>query len=62
MGLAQAISEAPENLLDDLATYVMTECTQLGDDSAAEDALDTSEVVSALKAWAYMNMNAPGVD
>ncbi|MEL6960764.1 MAG: hypothetical protein AAGL89_17635 [Pseudomonadota bacterium] len=61
MGLAQAISEAPENLLDDLAGYIKSECGSAAD-TAAAPTLDPADIVSALKAWAYMNLNAPGVE
>ncbi|MEO0632547.1 MAG: hypothetical protein AAFY52_00255 [Pseudomonadota bacterium] len=61
MGLAQAISEAPENLLDDLAAYVTAECVPSVDGTSVPS-MDAAEIVSALKAWAYMNLNAPGVE
>ncbi|WP_415920880.1 hypothetical protein [Tateyamaria sp. SN6-1] len=58
MGLAKAINEAPEHHLDDLATYLMSEfAVGTTDDENAFTKADMGEVVSALKAWAYMHQN-----
>ncbi|MEO1778910.1 MAG: hypothetical protein AAFU63_08975 [Pseudomonadota bacterium] len=60
MSLAKAINEAPEHHLDDLATYLMSEfAVGTTDEDAAFDKADHDEVVSALKAWAYMHQNDP---
>ena len=58
MGLATAINEAPEHHLDDLVSYLMSEFAMgTTDDEGALDRSDHGEVVSALKAWAYMHLN-----
>ncbi|MEM8655903.1 MAG: hypothetical protein AAGF36_14265 [Pseudomonadota bacterium] len=58
MGLATAINEAPEHHLDDLVSYLMSEFAMgTTDDEGALDRADHGEVVSALKAWAYMHLN-----
>ena len=60
MSLAKAINEAPENHLDDLVSFVMSEFAvgSTDEDSKFEKA-DHGEVVSALKAWAYMHQTDP---
>lgn len=61
MSLATAINEAPERHLDDLATFLMSEfAVGSTDDEAVFTLADHGEVVSALKAWAYMHLNDPG--
>ena len=61
MGLASAINEAPERHLDDLATYLMSEfAVGTTDEEAKFERADHAELVSALKAWAYMHLNDPG--
>ena len=58
MSLAKAINEAPERHLDDLAYFLMTEfAVGTTDSDAAFTKADHGEVVSALKAWAYMHQN-----
>ena len=60
MSLAKAINEAPEHHLDDLASYLMSEfAVGTTDDEAVFETADHGEVVSALKAWAYMHQNDP---
>lgn len=58
MGLAAAINEAPERHLDDLVSYLSSEFA-IGtlDSDYKFDKSDQGEVVSALKAWAYMHLN-----
>ncbi|APX11758.1 hypothetical protein [Tateyamaria omphalii] len=58
MGLAAAINEAPERHLDDLVSYLSSEFAigTLDSERTFEQA-DQGEVVSALKAWAYMHLN-----
>ena len=60
MGLAKAINEAPEHHLDDLANFLMSEfAIGTTDEDAVFDKADHGELVSALKAWAYMHANDP---
>jgi len=58
MGLATAITHAPERHLDDLVAYMTSEFA-IGSLNSDEkfDKADPGEVVSALKAWAYMHIN-----
>ena len=60
MSLAKAINEAPEHHLDDLVAFLTSEFA-IGstDDEAKFSKADHGEVVSALKAWAYMHQNDP---
>ncbi|WP_299612135.1 hypothetical protein [uncultured Tateyamaria sp.] len=58
MGLAAAINEAPERHLDDLVSFLSSEFAIGTLDSESNfDKSDQGEVVSALKAWAYMHLN-----
>ena len=61
MGLAQAINETSDHKLDDLASYLMSEFAMgTTDEEGALTRADHREVVSALKAWAYMHLNNEG--
>jgi len=58
MGLAAAINEAPERHLDDLVSFLTSEfAIGMLDSEQSFDKADPGEVVSALKAWAYMHLN-----
>ncbi|WP_299042539.1 hypothetical protein [uncultured Tateyamaria sp.] len=58
MGLAAAINEAPERHLDDLVSFLNSEFAIGTLDSEDNfDKSDAGDVVSALKAWAYMHLN-----
>ncbi|WP_299687175.1 hypothetical protein [uncultured Tateyamaria sp.] len=60
MSLAKAINEAPEHHLDDLVAFVTSEfAVGTTDTDGKFEKADQGEVVSALKAWAYMHQNDP---
>ena len=62
MGLPQAINEAKDQQIEDMVRFLMSEFEVGCSEEDRFAPADNKEVVAALKAWAYMNLNAPGVE
>ena len=64
MVLAQAISEAKPKELEALVAYVTGELELEGVEVQGEDRvkLDDAAMVSAIRAWAFMQLNSPDGD